>query len=73
VTDELPPQKCQASTGIVNGIQDKNRTLATKPRKVQQKAPVKHQLSRGSFVETAGIEPASEKRTTPGTTGIFAG
>jgi len=24
-------------------------------------------------VETAGIEPASEKWTTPGTTGIFGG
>ena len=37
------------------------------------KAPVNNDVSRGSFVETAGIEPASEKRTTPGTTGIFAG
>jgi hypothetical protein len=31
----------------------------SEPPKVQQKAPVKHQLSRGCFVETAGIEFAS--------------
>jgi len=36
------------------------------------KAPVKHILSRGYFVETAGIEPASEKRTTESPTGFFA-
>lgn len=36
------------------------------------KAPVKQTLSRGCFVETAGIEPASEKRTTASPTGFFA-
>jgi hypothetical protein len=31
------------------------------------------ELTGGYFVETAGIEPASGKRLTPGTTDIFAG
>jgi len=46
--------------------------LAEQPDFKQHKAPVKHILSRGCLVETAGIEPASEKRTTESPTGFFA-
>ena len=37
------------------------------------KTLVKQKFNKGQEVETAGIEPASEKWTTPGTTGIFGG
>lgn len=56
---DLNAPKFQRCTEHTNEEQDKNRTLANFVKNDHNKAPVNSEVSRGLFVETAGIEPAT--------------